>query len=101
MTKKIAEIVKSDSEASANRWEGAVDGAERDGDKAQAKCWGRLGEKCAERYEAAIDAIEAGDLATAESELEAANSLESEGGDNCDAHHALRAVRGAIAEVTP
>lgn len=97
----VAEIVRKDSEESGNRWDAAVDGAERDGDAAQANRWAALGEKCSERYDAAIAAVEAGDLATAEAELERANELESEAGDNCDAHHALSAVRAAMSEVTP
>lgn len=50
------------------------------GDKEQAKRWGQLSDQCAERYEAALDAIESGSLGTAEAELARANELESEAG---------------------
>ena len=93
----VIEIVKADAVSSDNRWDGAVESAERDGDEIAAKRWSAQREKCESHYESAISALEAGDLATAETELERANELESSAGDNCDAHHALKAVRAAMA----
>jgi hypothetical protein len=96
----LAEIVRADAASSDNRWDGAVESAERDGDKAAGARWETERAKCAEHYDAAIEAIESGDLDLAESELERANELESSAGDNADAHHALKAVRAAV-EATP
>lgn len=92
----LIDTVKSDADSSRNRWEGAVQSAKRDGDRAQATRWEAQAAQCDEHYAAAVEAIEAGDLETAEAELESANSLESSAGDNCDAHHALQAVRAAL-----
>lgn len=91
----LVATVRNDAECSRLRWEGAVESAARDNDRAQAKRWKEQGDACGEAYDSAIEAIEAGDLSKAESELERANEMESSAGDNCDAHHALKAVRNA------
>jgi hypothetical protein len=86
--KAVRGVVAQDAEQSANKWDAAL---------AEDKRWAGKAEECSEAYDAALDALDAGDLDMAESALERANSLESEGGDNCDAHHALQAVRALMA----
>jgi hypothetical protein len=91
----LAEIVKADAVSSDNRWEGAIDSAERDGDAAAKSRWEVAREQCGDHYDYALEAIDAGDLGRAEAELDRCNALESEAGDNADAHHAIKAVRAA------
>jgi hypothetical protein len=80
-------IVSADQTSSQQRWEAAIESEESGRD------WQALADTCDTAYDDAIAAIAAGDLAGAEAALITARMAESDGGDNCDAAHALRAVR--------
>ena len=82
----VIAVVRADQTQSELRWEAAYEEDDR---------WRTDAESCSEAYDEAVAALEAGDIDRAELELERANSLEARGGDNCDAHHALKAVRAA------
>lgn len=89
ITPELIALVRDDYAQSERRWEAAI---ESDG----AAKWADDADECEDAYETAIKALEAGDLAAAETALESANLCESRGGDNCDAHHARTAVRAAM-----
>lgn len=96
----VAEIVKSDAEQSDLRWQGAVDGALRDEDAEYASTMRAQRKACAKHYAAAIEDIETGNSQDALVSLEAARALEAEQGDDCDADHAIRALRSTLSEST-
>lgn len=83
-------IIESDQASSAQRWDMAIKTDDSDrGFRADAA-------ECDAAYDEALEALHEDDLEAAESALERANMCESRGGDNCDAHHSLRAVRAAM-----
>jgi hypothetical protein len=85
----IHAVVAKCAETSTSAWDAAI--ATQDGHD-----WQDAAEECAEFYTLALEAIEAGDLETAEINLEAARCLESDGGDSGDASQALDVVRAAL-----
>lgn len=89
MTELIV-IVTADRDSSAQRWDAAI--KTDDSDRGFASDYA----ECDAAYDVALKAIERGDLAAAEGALEDACRIEGRGGDNCDAVHALRAVRAAL-----
>lgn len=87
----VLETIDSYRKFSALAWEGAADGAERDGhDRAPVEA---AAEECDGHYEAAEEAIRGGNLDGAIAALEWAASLEREWGDAQHAERALDAVR--------
>ena len=96
----LIKILQSDAESSDNNWAAAIDGAERDGDTEAQAMWETKREQCAGHYKDAIDGIENGDTQGALVSLERASALESEGGDNADAHHAIKAIKSTLSEST-
>ena len=86
----LRDIVVRDAQQSALKWEAAIESDD-------GRDWEELAEECAAAYEVALESIDAGDLEEAEAKLQEANMLESKGGDNGDALHALEAVRAAMA----
>jgi hypothetical protein len=87
----VLETIGSCREASVRAWEGAADGAERDGhDRAPVEA---AAEECDGHYEAAEEAIRGGNIDGAIAALEWAASLEREWGDAQHAERALNAVR--------
>lgn len=88
----VSEAIESSSKASALQWEGAIEGAERDGhdpDPVE-----RASSDCANHYQAALYAIERNDTDGAIAALQWAQELEREYGDDAPAKSALAIVRG-------
>lgn len=86
---EVIAVIRADQAESKRRWRGAVQ---------DDRYWIPYAAECYEHYDDAIAALEAGELYAAEYALERASMLESEGGDNGVAHHAIGVVRAAIAK---
>lgn len=77
-------------------WEMAVETAGPEyagGSEGKAEAMQSLADECDEAYDAAIAALESGDIDAARTALETAKSLESEGGDASHAISALEVLR--------
>lgn len=81
----LLETVINDSVDSENRWDAAVED--------DPQTWTTVAAQCSDHYHDAIAAIQSGDLDSAEIYLEKARHLEAIAGDDCDARHALFALR--------
>jgi hypothetical protein len=96
----VTEIVADDAKQSDLRWQGAIQSARRDDDEDYAATMRAQRKACAKHYAVALEDIEAGNSQDALVSLEEARQLEAEQGDDCDAAHAIRAVRSELSEST-
>ena len=97
MTAKTKEIIESSMDASEAAWDGAIEGAEREGGDNRADRAYEAAETCRESYSTALAALDAADLLGARVALDAAWALEAEWGDDQHARAALVALDAAIA----
>lgn len=99
----ILAAVKSAQQHSNAAWGTAVDTAGPGydgGSEERAADMQSLADECDESYDAAIAALEAGDVEAARAALEQCRRLEGEGGDNSDAAGALESLADAARRYT-